>query len=91
MQQTADQGISAGSKEQTLDSWKASPANVQPLHCNFCQCNKFRLSSRTTTATHVGENRVNSERRATRNEEKNLALTEISSAAQGEQHGCNGN
>ncbi len=44
------------------------------------------------TATHVGENRVNSEGQARYEEEQeNLALTKISSGAQGEQHGCNGN
>jgi len=62
---------------------------VQPLHCNFCQCKEF-LSS-FSTKTQAGENRVNSEVGRYEEEQENLALTEISSAAQGEQHGGNGN
>jgi len=66
-----------------------SRANVQPLHCNFCQCKEF-LSSFTLRLT-LGETASTPKVGRYEEEQENLALTEISSAAQGEQHGCNGN
>jgi hypothetical protein len=55
---------------------KTSPVNVQRPLCNNCQCDEFLLSFRTTTATQVGETRVNSEGRATSKRRQNLTPTE---------------